>query len=147
MMRKKSKGQAIVELALVLPIFIFTFIGIFDFGRALHAWSNLNYQCMQAARVASKRIRPLIARNAFTSTTHSSLAEVKAAFWKYQSPLMPKDHYSNISYLGVGTSNKTVEVRATFNLTLYTPILGKLVGDASSNGALQIHADAKERKE
>lgn len=147
MIRKRNRGQAIVEMALVLPIFIFTFIGIFDFGRALHVWSNLNYQCVQAARTASKRIHPLIARNVFTSTTHSTLDEVKAEFWKYQSPLMPKNQYSNVTFTGVGDTSRNVEVSATFNLTLYTPILGRLVGGSSSNGALQISAVAKERKE
>ncbi|GAB4270977.1 MAG: hypothetical protein Kow0029_08300 [Candidatus Rifleibacteriota bacterium] len=146
-MSKRNRGQAIVEMALVLPIFIFMLIGIFDFGRALHAWSNLNYQCMQAARVATKRINPLIARNVFSSTTHSSLSEVQEAFWKNRSPLMPQENYSNIVFNGVGTSNKTVEIGASFNLTLYTPLIGALVGGENGNGALTIHAVARETKE
>lgn len=147
MKKTTNRGQAVLEMAIVLPIFIFVFIGIFDFGRALHIWSNLNYQCMQAARAGTKRIHPLIARNVFGTTTHSSITEVQKAFWNFQSPLMPTDKYTNINFGGVGTTNQNVEVRASFNLTLYTPVMGSLVGDSSTGGALTITAVARERKE
>jgi hypothetical protein len=146
-MKKRNNGQAIVEMALVLPIFIFVLIGIFDFGRALHAWSNLNYQCVQATRAATKRINPLIARNVFTASTHPPLSEVQEAFWKFQSPLMPKDDYSNITFAGVGTGDKTVEIKASFNLSLITPFIGSLVGGQNKDGALTISASASETKE
>ncbi len=144
---QKKSGQAVLEMALVLPIFIIILIGIFDFGRALHCWSNLNYQCVQAARAGTKRINPLIARNVFSSTTHPGITEVQAEFWRYRSPLMPEPEYSNLSFGGIGTSDQTVEVRASFNLSLYTPVLGPLVGGNQKDGALTINASARERKE
>ncbi|MDD2997744.1 MAG: pilus assembly protein [Candidatus Riflebacteria bacterium] len=148
MKNPKNKGQAIVEMALVLPIFIIVVIGIFDFGRALHCWSNINYQCVQAARTATKRINPLIARNWFTASTHPPLEEVEPVFWKFRSPMMPQDKYSNVSFTGVGTSDKIVEVRASFSMTLYTPLIGALVGgENKESGALTIHAFAREQKE
>lgn len=147
-MSARKRGQAIVEMALVLPIFIFLLIGIFDFGRALHAWSNMNYQCMQAARAATKRINPLIARNLITPTTHPSLTEVQAAFWNYKSPMTPQDQFSNVVFNGVGTSDATVEISASYNLTLFTPLVGGLVGGSGSgNGSLTISAVARENKE
>lgn len=144
---RKNEGQAVLELALVLPIFLILLIGIFDFGRALHCWSNLNHQCVQAARAGTKRINPLVARNAFSSTTHASLNEVQQEFWKYRSPLMPESEYSNLTFTGVGANDQTVEVKASFNLSLYTPVLGPLVGGDQKSGALTIHAAARERKE
>lgn len=143
----RRKGQAVVEMALVLPIFIFVLIGIFDFGRALHTWSNLNFQCMQAARAATKRINPLLARNVFSASTHPSLTEVQTAFWKNRSPLMPQSNFSNISFAGVGTNNTSVEVRASFQLSLYTPLLGSLVGGNNGESGLLISAVATENKE
>ena len=57
---KPTRGQALVEFALVLPIFIFVIFGIVDFGRAFHCWTSLNYQCIQAVRAGTKdRIRLL----------------------------------------------------------------------------------------
>lgn len=148
MFNKKNKsGQAVLEMALVLPIFLIILIGIFDFGRALHCWSNLNYQCMKAVRAGTRRINPLIARSVFSSTTHPSLNEVQQAFWQFRSPLMPEDSFSNITFTGVGTSERTLEISASFNLSLYTPILGGLVGGNSKEGAITIQAVAREEKE
>ena len=147
MMNGNRKGQAIVEMALVLPIFLVVFIGIFDFGRALHCWSNLNYQCIQATRAATKRIHPLIARNVFSASTHPSIENVRAAFWKNQSPLMPQANYGEPVFNGVGGSSQVVEVRASFNLSLYTPIIGRLIGGKDKDGALTLHAAASEQKE
>lgn len=144
---KKNSGQAVLEMALVLPIFLILLIGIFDFGRALHCWSNLNYQCTQAARTATRRINPLIARSVFSSTTHPALEEVQSAFWNNRSPLMPEASYSNLTFTGVGTAEKNVEIKASFALSLYTPILGSLVGGTSKDGALTIHAASRETKE
>ncbi|MGM0599572.1 MAG: TadE family protein [Candidatus Rifleibacteriota bacterium] len=146
-MKLRKNGQALVEMALVLPIFIFVLIGIFDFGRALHAWSNLNYQCVQATRAATKRINPLIARNVFSPSTHPPLSEVQNAFWKFQSPLMPKENYSNVTFTGVGTNDKTVEIKASFTLSLITPFIGSLVGGQNKDGGLTISASASETKE
>jgi Flp pilus assembly protein TadG len=145
--RQRKKGQAIVEMALVLPIFLFLIIGIIDFGRALHVFSNLKYQCVRAARTASKRIHPTIARNAYTSTTHASLADTQAAFWNFRSPMMPEANYKNVVFSGVGTSNRTVAVSASFDLELFTPVMGALIGGENNSGAITINAQAEEAKE
>ena len=144
MVRQKNRGQAVVEMALVLPIFIFVLIGVFDFGRALHAWSSLNHQCIQAARAATKRAKRLVD---YGLAAHPSLTEVQAAFWQYRSPLMPEVSYANLTFKGVGTGDKTVEVGASFNLTLYTPAMGGLLGGENKDGAITISASASEQKE
>ena len=147
---RNRKGQAVVELSLVLPIFLLVIIGIFDFGRALHCWSSLNHQCVQAARVASKRTNQLIARNLFLSTTHTSLANVKKAFWDARSPIMSENDYDNISWenTGIGTNTDTVTVSASFNLTLMTPFIASMIGNnEAKNGAIKLHASATEKKE
>lgn len=148
MITKSRQGQAVVEMALVLPIFLLVLIGIFDFGRAMHAWGTLNYQCVQTARAAARRTHPLIARNVFSSGTHPSNQEAQEIFWRYRSPMMAQSDYEiPDSFTGVGIATKTVVIRASYNLTLITPILGPLVGDSSKNGKLTIHAYAQEEKE
>ena len=149
-MRKNRKGQAVVELSLVLPIFLLVVIGIFDFGRALHCWSSLNHQCVQAARAASKRSNQLIARNLFLSTTHTSLAEVKKVFWNSRSPIMSENDYDTINWenTGIGTNTDTVTVSASFNLTLMTPFIAKMINNGCDrDGAIKLHASATEKKE
>lgn len=151
-MKKRSnrKGQAVVELSLVLPIFLLVIIGIFDFGRALHCWSSLNHQCVQAARVASKRSNQLVARNLYLSTTHTSLAEVQNVFWKARSPIMNQSDYDNINWsaTGIGANSDTVTVSASFNLSLMTPLISKMISNGSTrDGCIKISASATEKKE
>jgi Flp pilus assembly protein TadG len=145
---RKKVGQATVEMALVLPLFLFTVIGIFDFGRVMHAWSTLNYQCIQAARAATKRTNPLVARDMFTSTTHAPEASVRAAFWRFRSPMMSESNYGTIEFNGVGVYDvKDVQVKASFEFSPITPLLGGLVGSGSKPGTITIHASANEHKE
>jgi Flp pilus assembly protein TadG len=50
---KKKKGQAAVEIALMLPILLLLLCGITDFGRILFAANNINMVSQEAARYAS----------------------------------------------------------------------------------------------
>ena len=147
-MKKNRKGQAIVELSLVLPIFLLVIMGIFDFGRALHCWSSLNHQCVQAARAAAKRTNQLVARNLYTSTTHTSLDTVKKTFWDSRSPMMAEADYEGVKFDKVGTFADSVTVSASYNLTLITPFLSSVVnGGATKSGAMLLSASATEKKE
>src|SRR5665647_3972157 len=49
---RKKKGQALVEIALALPILIFLLCGIVDFGRILYSSETLNYVNQEAVRYA-----------------------------------------------------------------------------------------------
>lgn len=127
-----SRGQAVVEMALVLPIFIFVIVGIFDFGRALHSWSTLNFQCTKAARLAAKRLSPLIARNRYTTENHTPLGQqedvygVQDELWKYRSPTMAvADCDPPPSFTGVGTYTKDVRISATYQAQTDNAIHGK----------------------
>jgi len=148
----KSRGQAVVEMALVLPIFIFVVVGIFDFGRALHSWSTLNFQCTKAARIAAKRLSPLIARNLYTAETHTPMGQqedvygVHDEFWKYRSPTMAEADY-DVTFTGVGTDTRNVTISATYRLSLVTPFMGALVGGSSKDGTIVISASVTEEKE
>jgi hypothetical protein len=149
----KKQGQALVEMALVLPIFIFVVIGIIDFGRAMHCMSNLNHQCIQGARAGSKRIRPLIAKNLFTETTHPDTATILAAFWQNQSPIMNKGSY-NVNGInnepeieGWGKDSQSITVSATYDMEILTPLIGSLVGRDNTSGKLRLSATATEKKE
>lgn len=49
---RKKKGQAIVELALALPLLIFFLCGVVDFGRILYTSETLNLVNQEAVRKA-----------------------------------------------------------------------------------------------
>jgi hypothetical protein len=48
----RTRGQALVEFALVLPILILILMGLFDFGRAVFAYNSLSNSARDGARVA-----------------------------------------------------------------------------------------------
>jgi Flp pilus assembly protein TadG len=48
---RKQKGQAILELTLVLPIILIIFCAIVDFGRILHSSTQLNLVAQEAVRL------------------------------------------------------------------------------------------------
>lgn len=50
--RKLSRGQALVETALILPVFLALLLGIVDMGRAVWATTSLASAAREAARFA-----------------------------------------------------------------------------------------------
>jgi TadE-like protein len=49
----RSKGQALPEFVLVLPLILLIFFGVFDLGRAVYIYNTLSNAARQGARVAS----------------------------------------------------------------------------------------------
>jgi Flp pilus assembly protein TadG len=50
---KGEDGQALVEFALVLPIFLLVLFAIVDFGMAFHAWITVTNSAREGARLGS----------------------------------------------------------------------------------------------
>jgi Flp pilus assembly protein TadG len=51
--RKAEDGQAVVELALALPVLLIVVLGIVDFGRAVNYWNDETHLANLAARYAA----------------------------------------------------------------------------------------------
>jgi Flp pilus assembly protein TadG len=49
---RRDSGEALVEMALVLPILLFLSLGMLDFGRAFHAKNILDAAAREGCRVA-----------------------------------------------------------------------------------------------
>jgi len=52
-LRRSEDGQAVVELAVVLPVLLILVLGIVDFGRAVNYWNNQTHLANLAARYAA----------------------------------------------------------------------------------------------
>jgi len=87
MKKHRHSGQALVEIAIVLPLFIMIFIGIIDCARAFHCWSSINHMCVEAGRIASQRKNFRVAVTLFRPDTHAPMKEVVDEFWRYKSAL------------------------------------------------------------
>ncbi|NLI78106.1 MAG: pilus assembly protein [Candidatus Riflebacteria bacterium] len=145
MIRKQKSGQALVEMALVLPIFLMILCAIYDFGCAFHIWNSLNLQCTEAARAGAKR-KIFLAMGAYGSKTHGSTGDVLAAFSKHQSPmLLPGFLATPPTIVGVGVPNQdTVRVSSRYRYVPLTPLASLFLGGPSG---IELNASAEAKKE
>ncbi|MEO5964512.1 MAG: TadE family protein [Candidatus Limnocylindrales bacterium] len=62
--RRRSAGQAMVEFALVIPIFLLLLTALFDMGRAVFAYNTLTNAAREGARIAivNQDVPTIIAR-------------------------------------------------------------------------------------
>jgi Flp pilus assembly protein TadG len=52
--KSDEKGQAVVELAMVLPLLLLLLFGVFDFSRAIHATSIITQMSREAANLVAR---------------------------------------------------------------------------------------------
>ena len=50
--RRRKRGQALVEFALVFPIFLLAMFGLFDIGRAVFAYNEITNAAREGTRMA-----------------------------------------------------------------------------------------------
>jgi Flp pilus assembly protein TadG len=137
----RSRGQSLVEFALIFPIIILLIAGFFEIGRAVFAYNMIANAARQGARVA----------------TVNQLADVTECdeSWPIDDPYQP--HWSirgcvilAAKTLGISTSNVSVSyaappdttltcsptlhvgcvasVTVTYYFTVATPFVNKLIG-------------------
>lgn len=51
--RQRGRGQALVEFALALPIFLMLMMAVFDLGRAIYMYNGVSQAAREIARVTS----------------------------------------------------------------------------------------------
>jgi Flp pilus assembly protein TadG len=62
-MKRRRQGQALVEFALIVPIFLLLVLGVFEFGRAWNVYQVLTDAAREGARTA------VLARSTITADT------------------------------------------------------------------------------
>ncbi len=111
---RDSRGQAIVEMALVLPIFILLVMGIIDFGRLFNAQITLTHASREGARQAS------------VGTVDSEVVTlVKDAASGLDPSLVSVSIKPDPSLRQKGDS---ITVAVTYRLEILTPVIGNILG-------------------
>ncbi len=146
MKRYHHSGQALVEMALVLPLLIMLLIGIVDCARAFHCWSSINHMCIEAGRIASQRLNLKVAPELFGSGTHRDANAVIAAFREYRSPLIRPEDITGPVLTGVSEATTTVTISCTYTFSPWTPGVSNLFG-SGPNKSITLHGFATQRKE
>jgi len=135
---KKSRGQSLVELALVVPILLLLFAGAADFGRVFYAYVAIENAAKEGALYGSRAAQCV-------DNTFQGCGGANNVTWRVQSELAGQGIRNPdgaalipaIACISGGTnvpvsecdSGDVYEVGVTYEFELLTPILGAVIGD------------------
>jgi len=137
--RHRTRGQAIVELALILPIMIVLLASAVDLGRLFYAKITIQNAAqqavLQAARDAAKGSISYQANQACNATTNKvvcrAMNESKGSFVTVAPTDISLTCSTSPCPPATTSLGDTVAVKVTGNFTLLTPILGVFFGGQS----------------
>jgi Flp pilus assembly protein TadG len=124
--RGTRRGQALVEFALVIPLFLLLLVAIFDLGRAVFAWNTLSNAAREGARIAIvNQYKPSIVARAKQSTAIVELNDpsVTVDFYQVNADGTP-DTSKQCALVAVGCL-AVVSFEATYQPI--TPLVGNIV--------------------
>lgn len=133
--RRNGRGQALVEFALILPIFLLVFVALFDLGRAVFTYNTLTNAAREGARLAIvNQDEPTIIERAKAQTAIAELdvPNVTIDFYQVQldgtpdtsTPCPQSPPVQGQSYVAVGCL-AVVSFEATYRPI--TPIIGNIL--------------------
>lgn len=137
LMRKRHdserRGQALVEFALILPIFILVVMGIFDLGRAVYGFNTVNNAAREGARLAI--VDQTITEIKTEAVNHAVSLGLNAndVIVDFRSASTPQTANS----CGTLQINCIANVKVNYVYQAATPIVGNLVGKISIYGESQ----------
>lgn len=83
--RRRDRGQSLVEFSLVLPVFLLLLIALFDLGRGVFAYNTLTNAAREGARMAIvNQDKPTIVARAKASTAIVELNDPSVSLGFYQ---------------------------------------------------------------
>lgn len=127
-----GRGQALVEFALVIPIFLLVLIALFDLGRAVFAYNTLTNAAREGARMAivNQDVPTITARaKGQTAIVELNDPSVSVAFYQVADDGTP-DLSDPCSPVAVGCL-AVVSFEATYQPI--TPLIGNIVfGDGAT---------------
>jgi len=160
--RGRALGQALVEFAFVLPVFLLMLFGLLDFGRFVYMNSVLSQAAREGARVASVEAGWIGSADPSCGTFGGPVcpanvtalaADVKAAANRMVTPFAtisnvylscdPQGGAPTGTWTGSTCANNTpgapgydvVSVRVVLTYTPITPLIGQIVGSITTAGS------------
>jgi Flp pilus assembly protein TadG len=145
--RRDQRGQALVEFALILPLFVLILVGLFDMGRAVYAFNTINQAAREAARLAivDQTIAHVQAEGASSAASLGvDAADVVVDFRDRNTPDTPGSCTAAVA----GDDNNTdgivlclAVVTVPYQYEAATPIIGNLVGTIQMEGESRFKVD------
>jgi Flp pilus assembly protein TadG len=141
--RDKTRGQSLVEFALILPVFLVFLAAALDLGRVFYANITLNNAAREGAFQAAKTPNLYIEDAACNQATNRVVCRIQNESNGSMVSIQPTDIDMSCSLVGCAPaagSTVTVDVRGSFQLV--TPLLSFVFGgqtlDLSSSAVAQI---------
>lgn len=133
---RDSRGQALVEFALILPVIIFLLMAIMEGGRIFSAYIELQSVARDGARYASIHCTtanvPEAQIETWVSNTLAAYINGRLASLDDSSLLVEFDRNTD------GTSEVWVELTLRYSLNVVTPIISDLTGNPMALGSRMI---------
>ena len=67
--RRRRRGQALVEFALALPVFLFLLVAVFDFGRGIYTYNGVSQAAREIARTTVVNLGLTLGQSTATQAT------------------------------------------------------------------------------
>jgi Flp pilus assembly protein TadG len=130
--RDRGRGQALVEFALVIPLFVLLIFGLIDLGRAVYINNSLAEAARDGARYGSVQAR------AFDDASRDAVADwVEARLSAVPDPNITVTCTPASPAFGC-TVNDVLVVTVQSDIEMITPIIGQIVGPLSLEGRSEV---------
>lgn len=117
-LRKSQTGQAIVEMALALPILIMLLFGIMEFGRVLNTYmivTNLSREGARTGAVGGTDAQITAAVLNGTNSGQLNTADLTVTI--------------NPTAMGPRARGTSVDVQVSYPVDIIAPVIGRIIGD------------------
>jgi Flp pilus assembly protein TadG len=132
---RRSRGDAIVEFAILAPVLVLILFGVLEMGRVVNAWLVVHNAAREGAR-AGVRVYP-------DAATYSAAQGAASAY--LTSGLGPgvRGDIASSTVPSVQVTSDTVQVTTSTDVQLYTPLFQAIAGTS----AVHVQASASMRRE
>lgn len=130
--RRRSRGQSLVEFALILPVFLVFLAGVLDLGRVFYATITMNNAARAGAFQAAKDPASFVPGASCNQSTNKVVCAVQLESNDSQLEIANTDIAMSCNTPGCPEQpNSTVTVTVYGSFKLATPILSSLFGGNS----------------
>lgn len=145
--RRRSRGQALVEFALVFPIFVLLFFGLIDLGRYVFVSNSANQAAREAARAnavmgwsatcPADATREACVRRVVGTILQGAAPPPAGAGWIHQ--CRTASDAVRGGGLAACRNGDTMEVQFTVTtFQLFTPVVAQLVPNVTITGSSRV---------
>jgi Flp pilus assembly protein TadG len=143
--RRRTRGQALVEFALIVPIFVIVIFGIIDLGRYVFTANAVSNAAREGSRIGSVGSRPPACATLSREQCVITIADDNA--WGVSSPVTTTvtceavaagDPTPNPIAVSACGTDDLLKVRSQTTFNLLTPLISQFIGNLTIAGESRV---------